>query len=315
MVVRSLNAFTRRRSCSSAVMRRVTAALALSAGAATTGCSGSGATVSSGAVTIAVSGLSTPSGINLGSGWTNLFYDTFAGTSLQSWWRSYGLGNNPNGGLYDPAGVIVNNGLTIKQWIASDGLWHGPGIQTIGPGDPRNSNGTYGAKYVAVEFVATVPQADGIGPYFLFWDNYFWPPEYDIAEYPMTMPGRANQGMATSHWGAGNSNYVSTFYNLPNMSNTPHTYTAVFGPVGGTTGFYLWIDGVAQTLPSSWDSNFGSSNYEAGTSAFTFGIGTAAPGTQGSGGWYTTHPGQSAGNYGPNPLLTTVKSVWFSTHS
>jgi hypothetical protein len=255
-----------------------------------------GATIyaNSGTVTIGVPPLNSPVSM---SGWTNILYEPFVGTTLNSnVWRTYG--NVPSGQppiYFNDTANIISNGYTGMIW-SSGGTWYGPGLQTKGP----TFSEPYAANFFRAELKVCVPPVDGVGPYFVMQpDNGNAWPNWDIAEYPHQTGTNAGQLMTTWH-SDGNTSETSLFltFGSSGQSTAFHTLTVEHT----SSGFQFWVDGVSQDvlLPPSWTASNDT------TAVFSIGIGGVAfpSSTYESNNWFGTITSST-----PNPYYFYVDYV------
>jgi hypothetical protein len=212
------------------------------------------------------------------TGWTPFFYDDFTGDHLDtstSHWKTYDYGPSNWDMQWNPEGISVNNGLTLKIWW--DGShWNGPGLRTH-----------QGLVFYRAEIKAKVPAALGLGPYLVMWpQNDDWPPEFDILETPGDDPHHI---MTTWHWRGprGNANYYTSEHYSVDDTARWHVYTVEHT----AKGFRFWIDGVAQAVPSSWN------RHNDTTHVMTFGIGTFVARADTKDTWFGPPPNPASSPY------------------
>lgn len=161
--------------------------------------------------------------------YTQVFYDNFSGTSLNSnnWPVMYGGTGNNGAFSYSHGDVQVNNGLTINTTNTS-GSWTTGGL----------SQGGTGGMYGLYQVDAKVDPGQGTGPAIVLWpNNNSWPPEIDLLEAPN---GQGNAYMSL-HWaGADGSNQYQTIDTGVNV-NSYHDYAVDWEPNKLT----FYVDGKA----------------------------------------------------------------------
>lgn len=128
-------------------------------------------------------------------GWREVFADDFNGDSLNpNLWSAYSgqPGEDPNGSVWSPSHVVVQNGELVLKGYEDDGQYTTGGV-TSQPGLVQ----TYGKYLVRYR----VDQGDGVSHCVLLWpaDNV-WGPEIDFSE---DNGADRQYTTATLHWGAG----------------------------------------------------------------------------------------------------------------
>lgn len=178
------------------------------------------------------------------AGWGEVFWDAFSGTTLDAakWQIKFGGSASANGALtWDHAGVIVNNGLTLRAWKAADGTWRGGGIMQ---GHTATGFAGYGDFQASVK--CRFPAGQGVGAYAVAWpQNNAPPPEFNFIQTPTKAK---SQIRATWNW-VGNVAGASSTFTVDATQN--HIYT-----IRRTNGRWnYWVDGVEQAVNSEWASH------------------------------------------------------------